>query len=376
MKKLGFGLMRLPTQSAQPEDIDHEQLCRMVDMFLAHGFTYFDTSYMYHEGASEDAIRKALVERYSRDRFLLADKLPTFMIDQPVQMEVIFEEQLKKGGVSYFDYYMLHCVWESRYDAQIKDCDMFGFARRLKEEGRIRHLGFSFHDSPEALDRILTEHPEVEFVQIALNYYDWDSEAIQSRRCYEFIRKHGKDVIVMQPVKGGMLTRVPESVRASMNEVYPGMSPASWALRFAAGLEGVLVVLSGMSNMAQMEENLSFMTDFQPLDEQRAVPVLRQAVEALKQEKAVACTQCGKCDAICPHGISISDILATYNSIMRQESPTFNAELNYYKRIQERRHGANLCDNCGKCSAVCPKHLDVATELRRTAKFQYAHSFW
>ena len=376
MKKLGFGMMRLPKRSANPEDVDMEQLCQMVDIFLEKGFTYFDTSYMYHEGTSEDAVRKALVERYPRDRFLLADKLPTFMIDEKAQLPVIFDEQLKKCGVSYFDYYMLHCIWESRYDGPIKDCDMFGFVRKLKEDGRIRHLGFSYHDSPEALDRILTEHPEVEFVQIALNYYDWDSEAIQSKKCYEVIRKHGKDVIVMQPVKGGMLAQVPEESRIAMERVCPGMSPASWAIRFAAGLEGVMVVLSGMSSMEQMSENLSFMADFQPLNKELTLPVLKQTVDTIKQKKAISCIQCGQCDSVCPKNIHISDILATYNSIMRQADPCFNAELNYYKRIQERRHGANLCDDCGKCTAVCPQHLDVAAELRKTAKFQYVHSFW
>lgn len=375
MKQLGFGLMRLPQSGPRAEDVDHGELCRMVDAFLENGCSYFDTSYMYHEGTSEAAIRKALVERYPRNRFLLADKLPTFIIDQPIQMEVIFEEQLRNCGVSYFDYYLLHGVWESRYDDQISACDMFGFVQKLKAEGRVRHIGFSYHDSPEALDRILAEHPEMEFVQIALNYYDWDSEAIQSRRCYEVIRKHGKSVIAMQPVKGGMLAQVPWEAETAMRRLYPERSPADWAIRFAAGLEGVMVVLSGMSNLQQVSENLDAIGDGSPMTPEER-DILQQTVEAFKKEKAIACTQCGKCDAVCPQNIHISDILATYNSIMRQPNALFNAELNYYKRIQERRHGANLCNDCGRCEAVCSEGLHVAEELRKAAKFQYVHSFW
>lgn len=383
-KKLGFGFMRLPvmpssgkTDTLSADNIDFEQLYKMVDVFMERGFTYFDTSYVYHYGKSELAIKKALVERYPREAFLLADKLLTFSITEPEQLAAIFGEQLQKCGVSYFDYYLLHCIWETNYDTHIRECDMFGFAKQMKAEGKIKHLGFSFHDSPEALDRILTEHPEVEFVQIALNYYDWDSEFVQSRRCYEIIRKHGKDVIVMQPVKGGMLARVPEEIQKRMENIRPGASPASWAVRFTAGLEGVMMVLSGMSDLQQVLDNTEYMQNFVSMG-RREWEILKETVAVMKQSKTIACSQCGKCDKVCPKDIHISDILSAYNTIMRQRQQGLdvNVELNYYKPLVRHAHGANLCDSCGKCSAVCPERLNVSTELKKAADFQFEHSFW
>lgn len=382
MKKLGFGCMRLPLQGEvedifSAENIDMNQLCQMVDTFMERGFTYFDTSYVYHNGKSEVALKEALVKRYPRDSFLLADKLPTFSITKPEQIPAIFEEQLERCGVTYFDYYLLHNIWETNYDVNIVPCDEFGFARRMKEAGKIRHLGMSFHDSPEALDRILTEHPEVEFVQIALNYYDWNSEFVQSRRCYEVIRKHERQVVVMQPVKGGMLSQVPQSVKTEMNQLQSDMTPASWAVRFAASLEGVMMVLSGMSSTKQMMDNTSYMQEFIPLNQQEQA-VLVKAVDEMKQSKAIICSQCGKCDAVCPKNIHISDILATYNTIMRQREQglNVNVELNYYRPLKRRQHGGNLCDACGKCSTVCPVQIDVAKELKLASEFQDENSFW
>ncbi len=382
MKKLGFGCMRLPVLGESKdfmsaEDIDLAQFCQMVDRFMERGFTYFDTSYVYHNGKSEVFLKEALVKRYPRESFLLADKLPTFSITRPEQVPVIFEEQLERCGVSYFDYYLLHNIWETNYDTNIVPCDEFGFACRMKKEGKIRHLGMSFHDSPEALDRILTEHPEVEFVQIALNYYDWDSELVQSRRCYEVIRRHNRQVIVMQPVKGGMLAQVPDGVRNEMEQMRPGMTPASWAVRFAAGLEGVIVVLSGMSNLQQIEDNTSYMQEFLPLNRQEQ-DFLKKAVEVMKQSKTIACIRCQKCDAACPKNIHISDILGTYNTIMlqREQGLDVNVELNYYRPLKRRQHGGDICDGCGKCSEVCPMQLDVVRELKHASEFQDEHSFW
>lgn len=383
MKKLGFGCMRLPlihkrenVDILAAEDIDLEETCRMVDTFLENGFTYFDTSYVYHNGKSEIALREALVKRYPREQFVLANKLPAFQITEPWQPQAIFEEQLAKCGVEYFDYYLLHCVCETDYETKIKQCDEFAFLKRLQKEGRIKHLGISYHDTPEVLDRILTEHPEIEFVQIALNYFDWTGEFVQSQRCYEVIRQHGRKVIVMQPVKGGLLAKVPEEVRSEMERIYPGLSPASWAIRFAAGLEDVMIVLSGMSSLAQMEDNICNMQNFTPLCAE-ALAELPEIVRAIKMDKTINCSGCGKCNAICPENIHISEILTSYNTIMlqRKQGLIANVESNYYLPLERRNYAADRCTKCNKCQLVCPEKLDVVAELQKAGKFHKENSF-
>ena len=251
MKKLGFGLMRLPQKSTEPTDIDSEQLKQMVDRFLERGFTYFDTSYVYHNGASETAIREVLVERHPRESFLLASKFPTFSMPTEDKVDGIFEEQLEKCGVEYFDFYLLHNLNRYLYDTEVQTASLFDHMKKWKEQGKIRHIAFSYHDDAEHLDKILIEHPEVEAVQIALNYYDWEEPFIQSKKCYEVIRKHGKQVIVMEPVKGGTLATGPAGAEHILQGLDADASPASFAVRFAVSLDGVMVVLSGMSNLEQ-----------------------------------------------------------------------------------------------------------------------------
>lgn len=262
IKKLGFGLMRLPKKG---EEIDVEQVKVMVDKFLAAGFTYFDTAWAY--AGSEDAIRQALVERYPREKFQLATKNAAW-INCKTREEAIaqFDLSLKRTGAGYFDFYLLHNLGESRTKF-FDDFDMWSFVQEKKAEGLIKHVGFSFHSTPEELEEILTKHPEMEFVQLQINYGDWENPAIQSRACYEVARKHGKPVIIMEPVKGGMLANPPESVKQILQAAEPESSCASWAVRFAADLEGLIVVLSGMSNVEQMEDNLSYMKDFTGLTE-------------------------------------------------------------------------------------------------------------
>ncbi len=330
---LGFGLMRLPVLDDDPTHIDIGQLCEMVDLFLENGFVCFDTSFVYHGGASEKAIKKALVDRHPRDGFSLATKLPAFIIKEKRQAVDIFKQQLENCGTGYFDRYLLHNLNGILYDSCAKTCELFEYMLEQKRLGRIKCLGFSFHDSAEVLDRILIDHPEVDFVQIALNYYDWNSYMIQSRKCYEVIRKHGKDVVVMEPVKGGMLADVPEEIRAEMESIHPGASPASWAIRYAASLEGVSTVLSGMSDLDQVRDNVSYMREFIPVGPEER-DVFSRAVSSFKKSGPLNEDDFSKYEDLEANGMPVAAVLDTYNSCMVQPNPYFVAEHNYYRGIR------------------------------------------
>lgn len=369
MKKLGFGTMRLPLlASGKQTDIDHNELCRMFDYFLENGFTYVDTAYMYHNYKSEIAVKHALVERHPRDSFLLTDKLPVSMISSADEFPQIFAEQLEKCGVSYFDYYMLHDVTRQNID-KINNWDAFGFLAKLKAEGKIRCFGFSYHDNADLLDEILSAHPEVEFVQLQINYVDWDDGAIQSRKCYETCVKHGKKVIVMEPVKGGALAAIPEDAAKLFKKYNPDASIASWAVRFAASPENVMMVLSGMSNFEQMKDNISYMSDFKPLcsEEQKIVD---EAVAIVKNAYAVPCTGCRYCinhgDG-CPMNIAIPEYFAIYNNAHQ-----YGAEWGVMQayRIVSRDNGVPAdCIECGQCEEHCPQHIDIIQKLKEVPSF-------
>lgn len=372
--KLGFGWMRLPQKSENPEDIDFEQVNQMVDAYLDVGFDYFDTSYVYHNGKSENAIQRCLISRYPREKFRLASKLPTFAITKEEQVEEIFAQQLEKCGTEYFDYFLLHNVNGIRYEREIKECHMFEHMQQWKKDGKIRHIGFSYHDSADNLDKILSEHPEVEFVQIALNYIDWNAYLIQAKKCYEVIRKHGCQVIVMEPVKGGMLAKVPEKAEALMKQEAPRMSPASWAIRFAAGLDGILTVLSGMSDLAQVEDNISYMKDFQPLND-RELKILKEVSRIYKEEGPVHTADFSKYEEISPKGVSAAAILETYNNCMLQPNPGFAAEHNYFS-VEKAKHGIKTEENCIPLPAVLSEGTDISDMVKEAEEFLNSNAFF
>lgn len=364
-KKLGFGCMRLPLLNAEDRSsIDLKQFCEMTDLFLSRGFTYFDTAYMYHLHASERAVKEALVKRHPRDSYTLATKLPLSMVEKKSDFLPKFEEQLEKTGVEYFDYYLLHNVNGSHIKL-IEEQDPFGFGLELKKQGRIKKFGFSFHDGPELLDRMLTEHPETEFVQLQLNYLDWESSMIQSRANYEVCVKHGKPVIVMEPVKGGMLAQLPPAAEELLKAMAPEASIPSWAVRFAASLPNVMMVLSGMSSLEQMENNTSYMENFVPLmDEQNAV--LFKAAEIISGAQAVACTACSYCTDGCPKEIPIPKYFALYNELKRYDT-RMSIGLYYKNEISRGATPVTDCLKCGACVRLCPQHLNIPELLEAFA---------
>lgn len=365
IKKLGFGLMRLPRVEGKDDVIDIEQVKQMVDEFLAAGFTYFDTAWAY--SGSEEAIRKALVERYPRDKFQLATKNAAW-INCKTREDALeqYRTSLKRSGAGYFDFYLLHNLGDSRTKF-FEDFGLWDYFLNEKKEGRIKHLGFSFHSTPEQLEEILTKHPEAEFVQLQINYADWESHAIQSRKCYEVAQKHGKPVIVMEPVKGGNLATPPESVAKIFRDADPQASLASWAVKFAADLDGVMVVLSGMSNLEQMRDNLSFMKDFTHLTpEQKSV--IQAASDELARIPVVPCTTCDYCAKVCPMNIGISGSFSALNMYTLYGNYALAQNREYFDVVIKGHKKAGECIKCGKCESVCPQHIEIRKELVRVAE--------
>ncbi|MCH3907279.1 MAG: aldo/keto reductase [Sphaerochaeta sp.] len=362
---LGFGLMRLPcTDSSDPTSIDLELFSRMADRFLQQGYTYFDTAYPYHNGKSEEAFREAVVKRHPRDRFTITDKMPVWLVKSPEDYARLFHEQLQRCGVSFFDYYWLHALNASRYE-EAKRLGGFDFLRSLRTEGKARHIGFSFHDKADVLERILTEQPDVEYVQLQINYMDWEDATVQAEACYETARSHGKQVIIMEPIKGGCLATIPQKAEAILRAVHPQWSNVQWALAFVASLSGVHAILSGMSDLEQVEENTSLCSDLPLLgaEEQQA---LQKAREIIKDSIAITCTACGYCKAGCPKKIDIPLVFNLYNNLAQYGmSPGLMRRFRNNVKEEER---PSACIRCRQCERACPQHLPITTALADAAK--------
>ena len=374
-KDFGFGCMRLPTlKQDDPASFDYEKINALFDAFLAQGFTYFDTAYTYHGYHAEEAVRHALVERHPRDSFQLTTKLPLRDFKDSEDLEKIFTEQLTNCGVDYFDYYLLHNMGTNVYE-KCRKYDAFGFAARKKAEGTIKQLGMSFHDTPELLDEILGQYGDsLDFVQLQINYADWEQPNVQSRRCLEIANKYGKPVTVMEPCKGGTLVNLPEQAEKLLRSHTPDASNASWAIRFAASQPGVMRVLSGMNTMEQVLDNTAVFRDFQPLNEEETA-LIQEVTKIIEANTAVACTGCGYCTHGCPKNIAIPQYFALYNNITRTTG-SFSSQAVYYNNTALTHGKASDCINCRQCERACPQHLPITDHLKAVAgKFEAGTSF-
>lgn len=352
--------MRLPMLG---EEIDIEQVKKMADTFMSKGFTYFDTAYVYIGGKSEVALKEAVVDRYPRDSFQCATKLPLWDLMGAAEMESTFQESLDRAGLKYYDFYLLHAMDHTKVK-KADEIDAWGFMKRIKEEGRAKHIGFSFHDSAEVLEGILASHPEMEFVQLQINYADWEDDNVQSRKCYEVARKYNVPVIIMEPVKGGSLATMPEEIQKLYREANPELSVPSWAVRYAASLDGVITVLSGMSNEEQLNDNVSYMENFQPLSDAERETV-QKAVEILNTLPTIPCTGCKYCVDGCPQKINIPGIFEAMNEYILYNNLE-RAKHSYENAVKEGGKASD-CIQCGACEAHCPQHIGIIETLEKAA---------
>ncbi len=365
LPKLGFGLMRLPTiPGGSQKDIDFDQVTKMVDMFMERGFSYFDTAYIYHEGASESVIKKCLVGKYPREKFQVVDKMPMWNITGFDSYERIFQDQLSKTGLEYFDIYFLHGIGVNNFET-IDRTEGWKFLKSLKERGLAKHIGFSYHSPAEPLDKLLGEHPEIEVVQLQLNYLDWESEQVQSRKCWEACRKHGVAVTVMEPIKGGSLANPHPTVQKVFKELEPDSSAASWALRFAASHDGIITVLSGMSNIDQVDDNTKSMANFKPFGEKEFAAV-EKAVKAFNEIPIIPCTSCRYCTNDCPQRINIPAIIGMVNEYIKYQS-TSSVGFGYMMAIGQGGR-ASSCVECHSCEEHCPQHIKITEHLKKAAE--------
>ena len=360
MPKIGFGLMRLPETDGV---IDIDKVCKMADAYMEAGFNYFDTAYVYHGGNSEKAVKEAIVKRYPRDSFTIATKLPAWSIHSFEDRDRIFNEQLERCGVDYFDFYLLHSIEDgNNYDTYVKyDCFNWGVQKR--EEGKIKHLGFSYHGTPELLVKIVDSHPEIEFVQIQLNYADWDNPLVHSGKLYQILSERNIPIIVMEPCKGGKLANHDDECTEILKSIRPDKSVASWAFRFVGSLPGVTTILSGMSTQEQMEDNMNTFKNFEPLsDEERAA--IDKVIEVMFRVEQVGCTACRYCVDGCPMSISIPDVISAINT-KRKFPGDMRPQFFYNGLVSRDGNGkASDCIGCGQCEGVCPQHLPIIEILK------------
>lgn len=360
--KLGFGLMRLPQKDGE---IDLEQVKHMADAYLESGFNYFDTAYVYHSGKSETAIREALVERHPRDSFFLATKLPVWAMNGPEDKDRILAEQMEKCGVDYFDFYLLHSIEDGSKYNLYEEYDCFRWGQDMKKAGKIRHFGFSFHGTPELLEQILDRHPDIDFVQIQLNYADWNNPLVQSGRLYKILHSRQIPIIVMEPVKGGTLASLQPELESLLKAEHPDASAASWALRFVGSLDGIATILSGMSSEEQMEDNLSTFRNFKPLTEKEK-DIIAEVVRRMQDMPLIACTSCRYCCDGCPSGIAIPDMIRALNTARLY--PKDRRPILFYRNLVLDSGKASSCIACGQCESVCPQHLPIIELMKEAAE--------
>lgn len=364
MKKLGFGLMRLPlTDPDDNSSIDKEKTKEMIDLFMEEGFSYFDTAYVYHGGNSEKVFGELVADRYPRDSFVVTTKMPVFNIKKAEEYPQIFNEQLKRCRVDYFDYYFLHAIDASSYK-KIEEFDGFGFLSKMKAEGKIKHIGFSFHDTAEVLDMILNAHPEVELVQLQINYIDWEDEKVQSKKCYDVCIKHGVQIAVMEPLKGGALVNIPDKAKEILRKAEPSLGVASWGIRYAASLDKTIVVLSGMSNLKQLKDNISYMKDFIPYSESE-YEAIKKVVKIINDSIEIPCTGCKYCIDNCPKNIAIPEYFELYNN--QCQFGLRDSVIQKFKNISANRGKPSDCIKCGKCESHCPQHIKIRENLKSVA---------